>query len=335
MTATLLDTLATRLHAIERGGRYHADCPWCGKCVKQGQVHFIIDGRGAHCFACGRGASLLTLARELTVNPDGLSHEAPERRERPRAPFEMSWREWQAATAPHVDEALARWQQYKPVSREVITRYGLTVGRVPVFDEKRWEWRVIKRGAQYITRLIVPVLGDGRVVGIAARAIEATDDAPKWLTPGSKQYLQGAGQVRRGSRVVVVENYFDRIALAVARPDVVPVATGGLFWRPEWTAHLKAQRPSEVLIWFDHDLSGNGSAHHADRWLAEWQAQIDARWIAERRFGIVKPKPPEPFGPRLANDLAAAGLPVRVFAWPCEAKHKADVGDVLANTWRA
>lgn len=54
-------------------GKYHADCPLCGKQHKPGQTHFVVmpnksgSGHNYRCYVCGEGGSLSQLAKKLGI----------------------------------------------------------------------------------------------------------------------------------------------------------------------------------------------------------------------------------------------------------------------------
>lgn len=73
---SLLDTIAQSLATDparwpDRRGDYHADCPYCGKPAKKGQVHFRISPDGlCYCQVCQAGTSLSALADHLGIKAE-------------------------------------------------------------------------------------------------------------------------------------------------------------------------------------------------------------------------------------------------------------------------
>ena len=82
----------------------------------------------------------------------------------------------------------------------------------------------------------------------------------------------------------------------------------------------RVARPGRVVVWLDHDLAGNGSRYHYAELIALWRAKNPAAQHV-----------PEPRGPRIANDLLAAGVRASVYAWPKHTPLKADIGWLLSE----
>lgn len=305
-TATLFDQLVDQLRAqSDHNGEVWIDCPWCGKDKK----HFSFSERGYKCFACDeKGKGLHRLAQQLQI----ADRPAPraERRQEPQAP-----RQWQQRPEFYLDrygaahDRLERWQAYKPLTIDSIARWRLGVGRLP---SSRCEHR----------RLILPVFEAGRVVAFHGRAYLPGDADAKWLTAGgsSKQVLFNLDLVVRGATVVVCENFVDAILAMQVEPSIVAVAGGGASWQPHWTEQLAERRPSQVLIWLDHDLAGNGSRYH--------HAELVRLWREKNPQGQ---HAPEPRGPQIANELIEAGVRASVYEWPRNTPLKADIGWALMN----
>lgn len=317
-TQKLFDTLCAQLHVEpDRKGEVWIDCPRCGKDKK----HFSFsEQRGGHCFSCDYSGSLKAIAELLNVQPDERAR--PVRRaHETRAP-----RAWQQRPDYYLSlyggalDRVTRWQAYKPISLESIARYRLGVGRLPA---SRCQHR----------RLILPIFdAAGRCVALHGRAYQPDDTDAKWLTAGgsSKQHLFVAGQLRPGCIAVIVENYVDAILASERAPEAVYVALGGAAWQEAWTQQLVLAQPRQVLVWLDHDLAGNGSRYHATDLLASWRRSVEARRatdpaLAARPF----PNPPEPRGPKIANDLLAAGVRSQLYVWPKGSPLKADLGYAL------
>jgi hypothetical protein len=336
----LLDTLITRLDGSpDNRGRWHADCPFCGAPAqtRRGRGHafhfYLYDlsgGRGAVCWSCGWRGSLGMLARELRIQGEDT---APRRevRTRPDPPwFGRTWGEWQAYHRERQAAIAREWRHYKPLQPETIRAHGLSVAPLVFWDDVRRQWR---RGRH--NRLIVPLRQDNRIVGFRGRAYLPHDDGPKWLTASSSELvLMGLDQVQPGSTVVWCENLVDRLLAAEREPKAVYLASGGLTWHDAWLDDLARRRPAHVLIWFDHDLSGNSSPVHHDTWIAAWRDEMQRRRdtnprLAERPF----PAPPQPRGPKLANELLARGVRASVYRWPAFTPRGADLGWALLQEY--
>ncbi len=301
----LLTILAHRLHADERrDGRYHADCMFCGKEEKRGQTHFSFGEQGYYCFVCGAKGGLAALARHLDVRAD-----APITPRAPKPPPEP--RHWQtdARVLESYTSALdvvTCWTAYKPLSLDTIRRARLGVGVLPASRSRH-------------RRLILPVFESGRLIALHGRAFLPEDQDAKWLTAGGsrKDALYGAEQLRGGADVIICENMVDALLAMDAQPGVVAVAGGGVAWRDEWTQQIAASRPARVLVWLDNDLAGAPNASTYAALTRQWR---------QARPGLPLP---EPRGPQIANDLLAAGVAARVYAWPRGTPPKADLGYAL------
>lgn len=302
--STLFDTLCAQLHAEpDRRGEVWIDCPSCGRTNK----HFSFsEQHGAHCFGCDYSPSLAQLAAHLAITPDERAR--PVRRaQKPLAP-----RQWQQRPEFYLDrycgalDRVTRWQAYKPLSLDSINRFRLGVGRLPA---SRCEY----------PRLIVPVFGGGRCVALHGRAYLPQDTDAKWLSAGgsSKQVLFNADALAPGASVIVVENFVDAILAMQVEPSIVAVCGGGVSWQDDWTAQIAASRPRQVLVWLDNDAAGCPNAETWRAFCAAWRAEHPDR------------EPPAPRGPRIANDLLAAGVRARCYQWPRDTPPKADIGAAL------
>ena len=73
---SLLDTVSQNLATDparwpDTRGDFHADCPYCGKPAKKGQVHFRISPDGlCYCQVCQAGTSLSALADHLGIKAE-------------------------------------------------------------------------------------------------------------------------------------------------------------------------------------------------------------------------------------------------------------------------
>ncbi|MFN2385648.1 MAG: DNA primase [Thermoanaerobaculia bacterium] len=129
------------------------------------------------------------------------------------------------------------------------------------------------RGAydRFRDRLLFVVRDErGRPVGFGGRAL-ARDAEPKYLnSPESpifakKRLLYGLSEareaIRRRERVIVVEGYFDHLALVMAGLDEV-VATMGTALTPEQAERLR-RLASEVVFCYDGDAAGRAAVRGA------------------------------------------------------------------------
>lgn len=328
--ADLLSALLARLNtSLDRQGRAHCDCPFCGAPVG---YHFYIFsseryGQGARCWSCGYRANLRKLATDLDVQGD----ETPvTRRELPPAPV-APWaspgalEQYQRAMSARWAAVVTAWQAYKPLSEQSIRDNYLGLGKLPLFDEERNQWYESR-----FQRLLYPLIENGCMVGIAGRAYLTEDQGPKWLTGStSTLILHGLDTIRPGDTVIWVENRVDRLLVLEEQPDVRVLASGGLTWRPEWLDAIAARRPRHVLIWFDNDVSGCPNERTYIRGKAAWLAKMQAAVKA----GKIKQVPPfqEPRGPIVANELLARRVQASVYRWPNSAAEHQDIGSEIVR----
>lgn len=330
--STLLDTLVKRLDAEERAdGRFHADCPFCGKApysrTGRPAQHFSFCDKGYKCFVCDRGGKLVELAEHLRLNLGQSTRETREHaqdQERPRFP-------WQDDPGPLLErycgalDRVARWQAYKPLSIDSIGQYRLGVGRLPLWSQRT--------GRQYFyryRRLIAPVFDvQGHCVALHGRAYHPDDDGPKWLSASGsdKRQLFVAGRLERGCMVIIIENYVDAIFAHQINPIAAYIACGTAGWQRAWTERLRAVAPRHVLVWLGHDLAGNGSVYHYHELRAAWEAEIVQRRATNPRLSALPfPQPPRPRGPQIAEQLLDAGIATDLYIWPRGTPPRADIG---------
>jgi hypothetical protein len=335
----LLDALCTKLGTSLTRGRAFADCPFCGApgYTRGGRpaYHFYLydleRGRGACCWSCGYHGTLSALAAELDVSgtDDRPAREAPPP---PVAPWEApdALDRYARAMGARWAAVVAAWQAHKPLSEDTIRREHLGLGKLPLYDEHDRRWYEMSR-----PRLLYPFIEGGRMVGIAGRALPG-DNGPKWITASySRLILHGLEDVRAGDDLIWVENRVDR--LLVEEDGGKALASGGLSWQSGWLDTLANKRPHGLLIWFDHDLAGNGSPYHRAELIARWRRSIEERRrgnpeLAKRPF----PREPEPRGPKLAAELHASRIYAQLYRWPKGSAFGADVGSlIIAERQRA
>lgn len=313
----LYDWLAARYPRARRDRRHNVfiPCPWCGK---EGQ-HFSFSPRGAHCFVCGKSGSLVTVARQLGIDPSDLRDRAPQPPPRPRpkpaVPWTASGVQIISRSLAHPDR-LARWAAYKPLQPETLNRCRFGLWRLPFQDKAgRWYWS----NSYWLT---VPLFdgasGAPMLVGLRGRNLDPAGQ-PKWISAtGTKYVLWNLAGVRPGGEVWICENYVDAAWLMERHTVMDAVALGGAaHWRDEWAGQLAARRPKLVVVALDNDLAGQATG-------------AMYKWLAAARQAAGKPEI-VPNGPRIAGSLVRAGLRAHVFRWPPDAPEHADVGWLLAQ----
>ncbi|MBD3235409.1 MAG: DNA primase [Candidatus Eisenbacteria bacterium] len=164
-----------------------------------------------------------------------------------------------AGFAPGGGDAFLRFAQ-RDFSREVLVQAGL-VGRSEggrLYDRFR-------------ARVVLPILSvTGDPIGFGARTLQA-EVQPKYLnspeTPIYKKSRvlfglpQARGAIREAGEALVVEGYFDVLALASAGIDHA-VAPCGTAWTAEH-ARLLLRQTQRILLLFDGDAAGEAAAWRA------------------------------------------------------------------------
>jgi len=333
---TLLDALSARLGGqSDNKGRLHADCPFCGAAGStrshRPAYHFYLYEFGATgyvCWACGAKGGLPDLARHLDMTADGYAVPAvAPLRTNPTPPWAEPgaldrYTAW-VMDAERQRQIVQQWQRYKPLTPDTIRRERLAYGKLTLYDEERGGWY-----ASRYPRLLVPLIVANRLVGFRGRAVERGDTGPKWLTAStSQQALLGLNDVQPGATVIWCENLIDRLLAQQDEPGVVAVASGGLTWQPGWLTALARRQPSRVIVWFDHDLAGNGGGAERPAMLAAWEVEQRQRRRERNIPGSTPlPTPPAPRGPLLVAELKQAGVPAELYQWTPGTPWKGDLG---------
>lgn len=330
----LLTNILNRLGAtLDNRGRGHADCPFCGHVVSRRGYHFYVYdasyGRGYVCWSCGARGSLAELAQHLDVHGVEAPQKRPER-PKPTPPWckPGAAEQWRRNAQSRLERATRLWQAYKPLSAATIARYGLSVGRVPLWAEPQGR----KPGKWYgyrHERLLLPLWRGDNIIGIVARAYLPQDDGPKWLAASFSDIssLYNIESVTPGSTVIVCENRVDALLAQERDSRAIPVAIGGARWQEEWTQALIARQPRKVIVWLDNDLAGCPNARAYDTGINEWRRKMEQRLNAGQIRAI--PPEPQPRGPKIANELARAGLNATVYHWRASAAYRADLGALV------
>jgi hypothetical protein len=170
------------------------------------------------------------------------------------------------------------------------------------------------------------VFESGKVVAFHGRAFLPADQDDKWLCAGgsNKKVLFLTGEPRPGCSIVIVENYVDAILAWQCESTHCYIALGGLSWQPEWADRIAEARPRGVLVWLDNDGVGCPNEETYHLWRAEWLEKARTRGADMARL-----KCPEPRGPKIANDLLAAGVRASIYRWPNGTPMRADMGSEL------
>lgn len=299
----------------DRRGWCHITCPFCGKENR----HCAFSDRGFKCVVCGAHGGLRVLADRLDLNVS-VDYVAPPPKPKPVVPWRQFIVERIGQEMRH-EQRISAWQAYKPLKAETLFRHCFGYGTLP-FEGQDGLWYESKS-----LWLIVPLWENGEVVGLRGRTpigekrITKDGKEIKWISAtGTRYVLWGVDAVQPGATVWITENYVDAAWLMERHPDQCAVAIGGATtWQSAWGDALAAKQPGLVIVALDNDLAGQATG--------ATQARLRAQWHAEH------PELPEPTtwlaGPRIANDLLARGLSVRLFQWPANAPDKAGVDWLL------
>ncbi len=167
---------------------------------------------------------------------------------------------------------------YAPLGWETLYRYLVETKRYPVnFVEQAGLIKPRKTGNGYYDvfrdRLIIPIMDlKGKVIGFGSRSLR-DEDRPKYLnspeTPlfdKSKTLFaldKARTSISRTDRAVVVEGYFDAIALHEAGIDNVVASLGTAFTQNQLKQLLRFTPSKQVVLNFDADNAGTKATERA------------------------------------------------------------------------
>ena len=167
---------------------------------------------------------------------------------------------------------------YAPAGWETLYRYLVETKRYPVnFVEQAGLIKPRKNGSGYYDvfrdRLIIPILDlKGKVIGFGSRSL-SNEDQPKYLnspeTPlfdKSKTLFaldKARTSISRADCAVVVEGYFDAIALHEAGIDNVVASLGTAFTQNQLKQLLRFTPSKQVVLNFDADNAGKKATERA------------------------------------------------------------------------
>jgi len=293
-------------------------CPNCGHVAdKSRRATTAMSETGWKCHACGEGGDLWNLAERCGLQNSpakGSRNDSPASESKKRLPAQWT-RNPQAYLDKFLEhpERLQRWQSYKQLSLESISRYRLGYGVLPA-------------SKCHHPRLIVPLFHNKQIVGFRGRSV--TCQCTKWLSSGGSQNVcVGLAAVRPGDRVALIESEVDRILCQEHDPSVKMLALpfGVASWQDEWTVELKRRQPAHVLIILDNDLAGNPNPEAYQHGVSLWHQKMDAM-IAAGRIKT-KPQPPTPNGWKYFKMFRAAGINADRYIWPDGTPYKHDIGE--------
>ncbi|HEY9890170.1 MAG TPA: DNA primase [Candidatus Obscuribacterales bacterium] len=177
------------------------------------------------------------------------------------------------------DETIQRFQLgYAPGGWQTLYGYLIEQKHYPVALVEQAGLIVPKSSGsghydRFRDRLMIPIHDSrGRVIGFGGRAL-APEDQPKYLnSPDTElfdkgQTLYGLDKARaaiaKEDRAVVVEGYFDVIALHAAGSETAVAALGTAFNANQVRQLLRYTESKQVILNFDADAAGVKAAHRA------------------------------------------------------------------------
>ena len=180
----------------------------------------------------------------------------------------------------HLEETTIKDFQlgYAPAGWETLYRYLVETKRYPVnFVEQAGLIKPRKNGSGYYDvfrdRLIIPIMDlRGKVIGFGSRSLK-DEDQPKYLnspeTPlfdKSKTLFaldKARTSISRADKAIVVEGYFDAIALYEAGIDNVVASLGTAFTQSQLKQLLRFTPSKQVILNFDADNAGKQATERA------------------------------------------------------------------------
>jgi len=309
----LLDRIIDFTHAevMRVGGRteYIIPCPGCGKQSTKRNIHFSFNERGGYCFVCGYKCGLTKLAEDVGMK-DGASYEAKPYVEKPKRQTEIHDFDDLATVYHNAPMVYTKWNQYKPITMDLIYKYQLGVGVLPLSSCKH-------------ERLVMPIKYNGKVIGFRGRAIDC--DCKKWMQSSGLTLdmlpLYNSEHIMPGDAVIIVENAIDAILVSTCSSffgtgKCTGVATFSTsYWKDDWTKILVKAKPAGIVVAYDNDLPGNGGGANREKMIAERKKEHSD-------------KVPQSRGILLVNKLIAAGLRAMLFWWG-DSPAKSDIGELI------
>ncbi|GAB1539494.1 DNA primase [Scytonema sp. NUACC21] len=172
---------------------------------------------------------------------------------------------------------------YAPAGWETVYRYLVNDKNYPVqLVEKAGLIKPRKESSGYYDvfrdRVMIPICDVlGRVIGFGGRTLG--DDQPKYLnSPETEVFLKGKtlfaldkakASISQCDRVVVVEGYFDAIALHAAGITNVVASLGTALSMEQVRACLRYTESKQLILNFDADAAGTNAAEKAIGEIAE------------------------------------------------------------------
>jgi len=329
LTQLLTQDLGQPLHRYR--SRWQWPCPFHAESTP-GAFNVYVRSNTYHCYSCqahGDGISWLRdyaglsfedAVLELCNEPQAHAA-ALQPTPRPAEPAPLP--SWLLDAEQHVRryaghaQAVALWQDYRPLTTKTIAAYRLGYGTLPAYAS-----------ACNHPRLVVPLIWNNEIVGLHGRALGC--ECGKWRGAsrhpehGKFLYNHATLKVCAGKPLFILENPADALLMEQEDPGACAVATLGVtMWRDEWTAWLRYFAPSFVIVAYDNDHAGCPSRAV----YAQAKERAHQQWLARGQRGSFRA--PQPAGYTLVNRLREAGLTQTYkYDWGA-ARAGADMGERL------
>ncbi len=309
----LTNELVRRTNAVagksySASAEYHITCPSCGHPSSPKNPHCSFGERGWHCFSCGAGGSLSSLAKMLDIQIDTGSPKYEPKKQEPVSPSWWMGEKGEAIVEKAADHPLRDklWNDYKKLPLAVLNENKMGIGILPASHCQH-------------ERLLVPIYDGTMLVGIRGRQF-CCDCRGKWLAPGGTRLelmpMYGERYLETGKYIWLVENPIDALQITVNVPDSIGLAIYSVsYWLDRWADTIKKFSPACVIICLDNDLVGNGGDLRRDEFIKEWMK-------THQHY------PKTPSAVRIGNLLNEKHIPTSIYKWG-NAAFKADVGTIL------
>ena len=303
----------------DRRGWVGVDCPWCGaEANKRGSSKFAFSEFGYKCLSCGVSSGRLKpIIQKVGLWSDSVGG-APVRTAPPVKRPTAAPRDAQPTWAMHATELIEGycnhpqkfelWESYKPVSRENIIRHKFGVGVLP---------------GQTMTRLIVPLWFDGKLVGIKGRVLPGQEAEAKWISAAGStmNVLWGIEYVpMNADYLFICENYVDACLVSQTMGYEAVSGGGARVLSDGELEQIKRLKPKNVIVMYDNDLVGSA----VEPLRSQLERERREGWLARHPDKTVPPPPLPSMAFKLERVIREAGLNAKTFTWPSYAPPKAD-----------
>jgi predicted RNA-binding Zn-ribbon protein involved in translation (DUF1610 family) len=320
MTGDLYTQLVQSLHPeIDRTGEAHLACPECGHPSSPRNPHCSFSAHGWHCFVCGAGGGLQSLAEKLELVGDHYPLPAKPKAKPKRPPGWITKANLLVEQYESHPRRFERWMAHKPLAMQTIVDAHLGIGILP--PTIGHDGTPYYPGGCSHDRLIVPVFWGSQIVALRGRRLDCDCEA-KWIAAQGATIdilpLYNWQALRTNQVIFIVENMVDALLITQEKAPWVGMAIYSTsYWKPEWAQAIHQAKPEMVIVALDNDLVGNGGARRRDELLQTWQQAHNG-------------KAPPARGVYVVNELNKTGVPAYLMDWG-DAPAKTDVGNLLTQ----